>query len=83
LPWRLLPQGFPPRQTVYRWFAAWRDSGLFETENQHSVMPDRERVGREAGRSAAKDLEGSIAPATAFLYAVSVMLLARRLGRCT
>jgi len=22
--WRMLPPCFPPRQTVYRWFAAWR-----------------------------------------------------------
>jgi transposase len=52
-PWRMLPQSFPPRQTVYRWFAAWRDSGLFETINHHLVMLDRERVGREASPSAA------------------------------
>ena len=26
--WRLLPREFPPRTTVYRWFALWRDTGL-------------------------------------------------------
>src|SRR4051794_23087870 len=27
--WRLLPNDLPPRTTVFRWFCAWRDSGLF------------------------------------------------------
>ncbi len=52
-PWRFLPEGFPPWQTVYRWFAAFRDSGLFEWINHGQVMADRERVGREASPSAA------------------------------
>ena len=52
-PWRFLPEGFPPWQTVYRWFAAFRDSGLFERINHGLVMADRERVGREASPSAA------------------------------
>ena len=51
--WRLLPNEFPPRTTVYRWFAGWRDTGLFETMNHLLVMADRERVGREASPSAA------------------------------
>lgn len=51
--WRLLPSDFPPWQTVYRWFAAWRDSGVFEKINHPLVMADRERVGREASPSAA------------------------------
>lgn len=51
--WRLLPSDFPPWQTVYRWFAAWRDSGLFEKINHALVMADRERVGRAASPSAA------------------------------
>ena len=25
---RLLPNDLPPRTTVYRWFAQWRDTGL-------------------------------------------------------
>jgi putative transposase len=52
-PWRMLPECFPPRQTVYRWFCQWRDSGLFETINHHLLMLDRERVGRAASPSAA------------------------------
>jgi len=51
--WRLLPREFPPRTTVYRWFALWRDTGLFESMNHRLVMADRERVGREASPSAA------------------------------
>ena len=51
--WRLLPNDFPPWQTVYRWFAAWRDSGVFEKINHALVMADRERVGRDASPSAA------------------------------
>ena len=42
--WRLLPSDFPPWQTVYRWFAAWRDQGVFERINHALVMVDRERV---------------------------------------
>lgn len=46
--WRLLPSDMPPRSTVYRWFASWRYSGLFETLNHALLMIDRERVGRQA-----------------------------------
>ena len=52
-PWRLLPSDFPPWHTVYRWFATWRDQGLFERVNQSLVMADRERCGREASPTAA------------------------------
>ena len=52
-PWRLLPNDLPPWGTIYRWFAAWRDDGRFEKINHALVMADRERVGREAGPSAA------------------------------
>ncbi|MCB8828289.1 transposase, partial [Escherichia coli] len=31
--WRLLPKDFPPWQTVYRWFARFRDECLFERIN--------------------------------------------------
>jgi putative transposase len=51
--WRLLPSDLPPRSTVFRWFAFWRDRGVFETMNHRLVMADRERVGREASPSAA------------------------------
>ena len=50
--WRLLPNDLPPKSTVFRWFATWRDNGLFETITHHLVMTDRERVGREASPTA-------------------------------
>ena len=53
IPWRMLPPCFPPHQTVYGWFAAWRDGGVWQTIAHHLVMQDRERVGREASPSAA------------------------------
>jgi transposase len=51
--WRLLPTDFPPWQTAYRWFAAWRDAGLFAAINHALVMADRERAGRGASPTAA------------------------------
>ena len=53
IPWRMLPPCFPPRQTVYGWFAAWRDAGVWQAINHRLVIVDRERVGREASPSAA------------------------------
>jgi putative transposase len=50
--WRLLPSDLPPKSTTFRWFAQWRDAGLFEAINHMLVMADRERVGREASPSA-------------------------------
>jgi putative transposase len=50
--WRLLPTDLPPKSTVFRWFALWRDRGVFEAMNHLLVMADRERVGREASPSA-------------------------------
>jgi transposase len=52
-PWRLLPNDLPPWETIYRWFAAWRDDGRFERINHALMMADRERVGRDASPSAA------------------------------
>ena len=53
VPWRLLPKDLPPKSTVYGYFGAWRDSGLFASINHHLVMLDRERVGRGASPTAA------------------------------
>ena len=52
-PWRQMPKDLPPWSTVYRWFATWRDTCLFEKINHALVMVDRERVGRHASPSAA------------------------------
>ena len=51
-PWCMLPEHFPPHQTVYRWFTRFRDDGTWESLNHQLVMFDRERVGREASPSA-------------------------------
>jgi putative transposase len=53
VPWRMLPEHFPPHQTAYRWFMRFRDDGTWKTLNHLLVMRDRERVGREASPSAA------------------------------
>jgi putative transposase len=52
IPWRVLPDCFPPRQTVYSWLAAFRDAGVWEALNLHLVILDRERAGREASPTA-------------------------------
>src|SRR4029077_14435032 len=46
IPWRLMPTDLPPWPTVYRWFAAWRDNGLFVTLQPPPGMHHRERGGR-------------------------------------
>ena len=51
-PWRMLPDCFVPHQTVYGWFAKWRDDGTWASVNHHLVMQDRERVGRDASPTA-------------------------------
>ena len=52
-PWRMVPESFAARSTVYRWFIRLRDQSVFETINHHLLIRDRERVGREAGPPAA------------------------------
>ena len=52
-PWRLLPDSFPPWRTVYRWFCALRDDGIFESLNHRLVQMDRVRTAREPMPSAA------------------------------
>ena len=49
----MLPDSFPPRQTVYGWFLRLRDECVFERINHHLVIKDRERAGRAASPSAA------------------------------
>jgi transposase len=40
VPWRMLPPCFP-HQTVYRWFAAWRDAGVWQSNStsSHVLLP--------------------------------------------
>jgi putative transposase len=50
--WRLLPHEFPPWQTVYHYFRAWRMTGLWE--QIHAALRERARLlaGREVQPSA-------------------------------
>ena len=50
--WRLLPRDFPPRSTVYHWFARWRGDGTFVATNHALLMKAREALGREASPTA-------------------------------
>lgn len=52
-PWRMLPSDLPPWGTIYRWFARFRDDGLFERVNHSLVMIEREQIGRDASPSGA------------------------------
>jgi transposase len=53
IPWRMLPDCFPPHQTIWRWFARWRDGDVWESVNHHLVLRDRERAGRAANPTGA------------------------------
>ncbi len=46
--WRYLPHDFPPHETVYTYYNAWRTDGTWET--LHTTL--RERVRRREGREA-------------------------------
>lgn len=49
--WRMLPNDFPPWQTVYWWFRRFVRRFMFRTIHDVALMLDRERVGREASPS--------------------------------
>src|SRR5690242_16939316 len=51
--WRSLPHDFPPYTTVYDYFRAWRDSGVWEQVNTALRARLRVKVGRDAQPSAA------------------------------
>lgn len=50
--WEMLPNNFPPWQTVYWWFRRFVRRLLFNTIHDIALMIDRERAGREASPSA-------------------------------
>lgn len=50
--WRAMPHDFAPYTTVYDYFRAWRDSGLWETVNTILREQLRTSLGREAQPSA-------------------------------
>jgi transposase len=50
--WRALPQEFPPRSTVQRYFYRWRDDGTLDRLNAALVARARQRLGRHPTPSA-------------------------------
>lgn len=44
--WRMLPHDFPPHTTVYDYFRAWRDQGVWQRMNQVLREQARMRAGR-------------------------------------
>ncbi len=51
-PWRLLPKDSPPRSTARRYFALWRDDGLWARIDHALLAAVREAEGRATGPSA-------------------------------
>ena len=51
--WRYLPEGFPNWNTVYWYFARWRDDGTWEQINDRLRRQERVRQGRDPEPSAA------------------------------
>lgn len=51
--WKYLPHDFPPHGTVYYYYAAWRDEGIFAQLNVELTALARVRQGRAAEPSAA------------------------------
>jgi transposase len=51
--WRMLPNDFPPWQTVYWWFRRFVRRFMFQTIHDVARMLDRERVGGEASLTGA------------------------------
>jgi putative transposase len=51
--WRMLPDNFPPWQTVYHYFRRWRQDGTWEQLNARLRQAVREKAGRNRQASAA------------------------------
>ncbi len=50
--WRMLPKGFPPKNTVQEYFYARRAGGTLNRINREPLLAAREADGREASPSA-------------------------------
>ncbi|NCB00193.1 MAG: IS5 family transposase [Clostridia bacterium] len=50
--WRMVPDSFPPRSTVQRYFYTWCRDGTWKQINHFVLMRAREEIGREASPSA-------------------------------
>jgi transposase len=46
--WRLLPREFPPCGTVYHYFRAWQNSGVWAHLHRGALRAGRHHAGREA-----------------------------------
>jgi transposase len=53
IPWKYLPHDFPPHATVYFYYAAWRDEGIFAQLNYDLTGLARAKEGRAAEPTAA------------------------------
>ena len=51
--WKYLPHDFPPPGTVYHYYAAWRDEGIFKQLNTDLTALARQQAGRRAEPTAA------------------------------
>ena len=51
--WKYLPHDFPPPGTVYYYYAAWRDEGIFKQLNADLTALARQQAGRQAEPTAA------------------------------
>ena len=48
IPWKYLPHDFPPKGTVYYYYALWRDEGVFAQLNYNLTGLARVKEGRAA-----------------------------------
>ncbi len=60
--WRLLPAGFPPWRTVYRWFARFRDEGVWEGGMGDDQPPPSDAGPRAGGARSQSDRDGDRQP---------------------
>ena len=67
--WKYLPHDFPPHTTVYYYYAAWRDEGIFAQLNVELTSLARVKAGRDAKPTAAvidtQSVKTSVNPPTA------------------
>ena len=48
--WRLLPNDLPPRGTIYRWFATWRDDAKIQVLRKYTTPGQCHRRGHDDRR---------------------------------
>jgi putative transposase len=74
--WRMLPQDFPPYQTVYMYFKQWEKDGVWERVHDALRNRVRSREGRKKSPSAA--IVDSQSVKTTEKGALAAMTLGRR-----